>query len=251
MARAYDSASADRQYSLLIMRFIIASLLYFVVLSSYAQRGISLQWQPELSFNIKTAGRWQFNLRAVGFNTFANPSPQGTTGNYRFNHAEFLVFATYGLSVSSAFSVGYLYRIREPFEGATGYEHRLMQQVNFLSNFGRFRVGNRVRSEQRIRNNGFSQRFRYRVSVDFPLSGDVLDPGEMYGVVSEELFWSLNGGGAPDNGESRLTVGPGFFFNRELKLELLLQYRLTNIVFREKEPVGNGLVVLSTLLYNL
>lgn len=232
------------------MRFFIALFLCFAVFSSYAQKGISLQWQPELSFNVKTAGRWQFNLRAVGFNTFANSSPQGTVRNYRFNHAEFLLFATYGLDVSSALSVGYLYRIREPLEGGTGYEHRLIQQLNFISNFGRFRVGNRFRSEQRIRNDGFSQRFRYRISVDFPLSGDVLDPGEMYWIASEELFWSLNGG-APDNGENRLTAGPGFFFNRGLKLELSLQYRLINIRFREESSVGHGFVMLSTLLYNL
>jgi hypothetical protein len=68
---------------------------------------------------------------------------------------------------------------------------------------------------------------RYRLSFDFPLKGEKLDPGEKYLILSDEMMTAFNKDDA--DAENRAFLGFGWYFNSKQKFELGLQYRTQDI----------------------
>jgi hypothetical protein len=195
-----------------------------------------LRWDPELSYTWKPAGRWSFNASAGGRNTWVSRGDNGSEGNYNWEHVEARLFATYELFGSRKVGGGYQFRWREPFlEEDFGYEHRLLQQYAFITYTGEQRLGHRIRSEQRIRESGFIQRFRYRLSYDFPLSGQQLNPGEKYLILSNEVLYSISDS-APEL-DNRIYLGLGWFFDSKRKLETGLQFRVEAYNSDDPDPI--------------
>ncbi len=60
------------------------------------------------------------------------------------------------------------------------------------------RIANWVRLLQRIRDSELTNRIRYRVGFDSPLSGEQLDPGVIYAIITNEYLWSFNREGQCD-----------------------------------------------------
>ncbi len=193
-----------------------------------AQEGIFINWQPEFSTTYRLNDRWQVNGKLVSFSTFARPGPEGTVGNYQLNNLEIRGFGTYRFLNRTSLSIGYMYRVVDPFEEVNGYEHRLMEQTAFITRLGPYRLGNRIRFEQRWRSTVFVHRWRYRLSVDWPLMGESLDPRELYLIASEEILWSF-GKSVNNFGENRTTGGLGWFVSPTTKFEAHMQYRITGI----------------------
>jgi hypothetical protein len=156
-------------------------------------------------------------------------------GNYSWAHLEARLFATYELFGDNSVGGGYQYRLADPFEEETGYEHRLMQQYAFITFTEARRFGHRIRSEQRIRESGTIQRLRYRLSYDFPLQGQQLDAGEAYMILSNEVLWSLS----RDLSEldNRVFVGIGWALSRKRKIETGLQFRVEALNTNEPENI--------------
>jgi hypothetical protein len=135
---------------------------------------------------------------------------------------------------------GFLYRFVDPFSGNPTNEIRPWQQITLISRVQKFRIRNRLRMEQRWRESSstgefaFDVRLRYRLSADFPLSGERLDDKEFYLNFSNEVlvmptidrplfFWDY-----------RIYGGLGYRFSDRDRLEPALEFRT-----RHLDDLGN------------
>lgn len=133
------------------------------------------------------------------------------------------------------FATGFLYRFNDPFSGDATKELRSWQQITFINRLNKFRIRNRFRLEERWRESSgsgdyqFDIRLRYRISTDFPLSGERLDNREFYLNLSNEMlimptidrplyFWDY-----------RIYAGLGYQFNERQRLEPALEFRTRRI----------------------
>ncbi len=198
--------------------------LFFFFESTFAQRGIFLQWEPEFSYTKDISDRWSSNLKLALRQNFAEPGKEGMVKDYQIDYAQLQGFVTYSLWTRTKLSMGYGFRLEDLLEASIGNEHRIMEQVGLVTHVDGKRLAHRIRAEQRFRENGLINRWRYRISYDAPLNGLRLDPGEKYLIFSNELLFSFNA--AEQEGEDRLYVGLGWYFNDMRKLETGIQYRL-------------------------
>ncbi len=204
--------------------------LIFILFFSHrtqAQKGLNLKWESEFSYTQELPARWSANAKAAFRQTFFEPSETGTTSTYNFDFSEIQTFLTYETWNTIKLSVGYNFRLAELLENPLEKEHRIMQQLAFVTYPEGIRLSHRFRTEQRFQEEGFINRWRYRLSFEKNLNGTQLDPGEKYLVTSNEILYSFNGN--KNEGENRIYIGLGWFFNSTNKLETGFQYRLAGI----------------------
>lgn len=200
-----------------------SSILFFPTYVS-AQSPVSAFWEADISYTWSTSSKWSHNLKWVVRPYLYNEKDI----NLQLQRTEIQFFTTRKLFAGQRISGGYLFRWAEPFfDKEFGYEHRLMQQYSFITYIDDRRIGNRIRTEQRFRNNSYFNRARYRISYDFPLVGAQLDPGETYLILSDEIITAFNSEEA--SLENRFYIGLGWYFNDKRKLEAGLQYRSEDI----------------------
>ncbi|WP_199856315.1 DUF2490 domain-containing protein [Lunatibacter salilacus] len=115
--------------------------------------------------------------------------------------------------------MGYQYRLEEGEN-----THRSIQQVAILQRSNFFRIGHRIRTDQTFFDEESALlRLRYRYSVQIPLQGINLDPGEKYLSLSNEAIYMYQD--AEDDIENRLVASLGFFIDDNTKYEVGLDYR--------------------------
>lgn len=207
--------STNRLWSLLL-------ILGFLPMSAAAQTDVETIWNPEYSYSWRASDRLAYNLKLSMFNSLENLDNQSAL---QFIEPQFAF--SYSASTRLKVGGGYYYRWSTPLIDGYRYEHRFLQQVGFVNYIGDRRIAHRIRLEQRIRSSSYQNRIRYRISYDFPLQGERLDPGERYLILKNELMSAFNAETA--DAENRLSVGLGWFFNRTQKFELGFQYRTQDI----------------------
>ncbi|MEM8893532.1 MAG: DUF2490 domain-containing protein [Bacteroidota bacterium] len=182
-------------------------------------------WEAVTSLNYPLDKGWSMNTSLATRTTWLNvTTPANENFEGRLSFAEFNQFATYKVNPFVKLSFGYKYRQIDPAEQSNRHEHRLTQQIAFLHQSEVVRTATRIRSEQRFINGIFSQRFRYRLSMDFPLAGQSLDAKEFYLVASEELLYEFSR--QRDNiFGNRISLGLGYLFSQSAKLQVTAMYR--------------------------
>lgn len=124
--------------------------------------------------------------------------------------------------------LGYQYRIEEGEN-----THRSIQQIAILQRSNFFRVGHRIRTDQTYFNEESTLlRLRYRYSVQIPLQGRSLDPGEKYLTVSNEAIYMYQD--SEDDIENRLVASLGFYVDDNTKYEVGLDYRTDDYLVPER-----------------
>jgi hypothetical protein len=95
-------------------------------------------------------------------------------------------------------------------------EHRIFQQFISSQKIGRLNIGHRYRIEERILTNDFRMRFRYFLSMRFPLTDTEIKENTLYLSAYNEIFVN---GERPAFDRNRL-IGPlGYEFKKGLRLE--------------------------------
>jgi hypothetical protein len=209
-------------------------------LAGYSQT-VEYIWNPDFSYSWKSSDRLGFVSKTNLFTSLKDLDNRNA-----IYYGESLLSFSYGLTVRTKIGGGYLFRLAQPLDLDENYahEHRLMQQVVLVRYIGDNRLSHRFRAEQRFRTRGYLNRLRYRLSYDFPLDGERLDPGEPYAVLSNEILTNFNL--SLFEGENRVVAGLGWLLNSKNKIELGLEYRLAK-VFTSGE-VGH-LFLFSTAFY--
>lgn len=201
---------------------IILIVIFIWPVLCVAQAGTEWIWSPELSYSKKTSDRLTLIAKLSAFQSF-----DGFTAKKGLQFVEPQFLSSYTMTARLKVGVGYYYRLSEPLIGGDKYEHRLLQQAAYISYFRDMRLAHRFRLEQRIRSSSYQNRFRYRISFDFPLQGEQLDPGERYLILKNEMMTAFNGSEA--DAENRTSFGMGWFLTGSQKFEVNLQYRYQDI----------------------
>jgi hypothetical protein len=117
-------------------------------------------------------------------------------------------------------AAGYMNRIQ-----AEALSHRTLQQVAYLQRLPVGRLGHRLRTDQTFRDSEKMElRVRYRLSGEWPLNGQSINPGEWYIIGSLETVWSLQGGAS--GWEQRGVSSLGYYINKVHKIELGIDVRM-------------------------
>lgn len=233
-------------FSIRLKRFIGVLLIVSATDLSAQEANFFSIWHPELSSTWKFNDRWELNTKATAFNEIARSDGEGLLSAYKLDFLEISALSSYKFFNNPSIGLGFLFRWSEPLEGDPQFEKRLTEQLGIISRIGSTRLAHRFRLEQRWRNEGLVHRFRYRLSMDVPLSGISLDPGEPYFIAAEEILFS---GGKPISffAENRISGGVGWLFSRKTKFEVQAQYRLNGVL---DEDLVHLLVVYTTFYMN-
>jgi hypothetical protein len=172
--------------------------------------GIHTEYQWRRADGFKN---WQQSLMRIGVDYYVNPTLSATAG--------------YGWIVT--------YPYGEQPVGHEFQEHRIWEQVNMKSKFGRFEVQHRYRLEQRFLENWikdangnymqsdnlFRQRIRYRLMILVPLSRKEMADNTLFLNVNDEPFIGFGKGiGKNILDQNRFNINLGWRFNKDLNIQV-------------------------------
>ncbi len=119
---------------------------------------------------------------------------------------------------------GYLLRL----EG-NQVAHRTIQRYNIVHRYNALRIGHRFATDQTFsRYESPEFRARYRITIEKPLLGDQIDPGEFYIKLGNEYLVSYQEN--ETNLELRILPFLGFEMDPKSKIEFGLDYRIGNLL---------------------
>lgn len=213
------------------MKYIPVLFLLAMSLSGLlpAQNRTTLEWLPQLSFDYRFDDRFSGNV-----NTFVEieslDKREGEKAQTGFNPQTFNLQAglAYQWTTALNLSLGYQFGWRGLEEAERDIEHRFMQQATGAYSFGKYRLRARLRAEQRFfRQDDYraTHRWRLRPSVDFPLQGERLDPGENYLNAQWEALSNIFEEDALRLAEQRAYCGIGWLLQNGYRMETGLEYR--------------------------
>lgn len=207
-----------------------------------AQDNFTGYLQPQISLNYDVATDYSHNF-SVEQRSYLYDSDEAVLRARQF---DLVHFSKLKVRDDQSVALGIKYRFREAFEPDRSNELRFTEQFNLTDKFGAVRIGNRFRAEQRITPDLTVHRFRYRLAIDFPLSGETLDVGEAYFVASTEGLLSVAKSIKPE-WDQRLTGNFGWLLNAETKVQMGLEYRIEDY---GQQP-ENVVFLLMTLVFSI
>ncbi len=129
------------------------------------------------------------------------------------------LFLNYKLTDKLTLSGGYMYRVYA--SDLVGFEHRITEQLVYKTKVGAVGLAHRVRVEQRIFENAYLNRLRYRIGSKIPLNGK--SGGNLSLLLTEEVVSAFNS--EKFGLENRFEVGLGYKFSDQLKMDFKVQHR--------------------------
>lgn len=130
---------------------------------------------------------------------------------------------------------GFTYAISKTFSASTGFgifdtyspggnfkspmvndEFRSWLQISMQQYEKRLKFEHRYRAEQRFTNNGFRNRFRYRLSSIYPLNKAKVEPKTLFLNISDEIFFTDK---APYFERNRLFLGLGYELSESFSIQ--------------------------------
>lgn len=205
----------------------VLSIMLLVVPSLKAQN-IPVFAEPSVNVGFGLSGRLTANAAMVWRQQIGSFESEKFKSVSQTDVVEWQLFVNYQLLGGKRITLGYLYGLDEPFLKNPAFEHRLMQQFSFRTG-SLFNGVNRVRLEQRITDDQFRNRLRYRYNFERPLSGAKIDKEEFYLVAGNELLYTFTFEAGEDHLDNRLSVGIGYLFNNGQKIQIELQHRWQRI----------------------
>jgi len=226
------------------LKFFIPFLFLLVFIAPRAWfQAAPFYVEPALSISKSLKGSWSVNSKLVFRQQLASMENRGLDWVSQSEAAEVQFFANYQMVGGTKLTLGYIYKLEEPFLNSFETEHRLLQQLTFQSG-NSFRWNNRIRLEQRIGENSFRNRLRYWFVFEQPL----FNKRDWYFVASDELLYTFTGMSGEDQLENRLQAGTGYVFDNGQKLQFELQYRLKHIAAARQSSAWHLLITYSLKL---
>ena len=146
--------------------------------------------------------------------------------NPQFKHyrTDLMLFFDRNIRPGMSVALGVFHRFQDDEDA-----NRIIQQLAVLQRMRSLRINHRFRTDQTFtKNEDLEVRFRYRFSLEIPLEGAEVDPGEMYMVFSEEPIFSSKSGDFEI--ENRVVVALGKMINKQEKFEWALDYRTDGFI---------------------
>lgn len=122
-------------------------------------------------------------------------------------------------------------------------EIRTWFQINNTINLKYFSIAHRYRMEQRFTNNGYKNRFRYRLGTNIPLNNKKIEIKTVYLSLWNELFFTNK---EPFFERNRFFVGAGYQFTKNTTLQTGYIYQFD---YKINDETGRDFFNIA-LLYN-
>ena len=216
------------------LRLLLVLLLLGWATSGQAQQVFYTGFFPEAALTGSLNDQWQLTFKVESqHGSYDTRQAEGERWEYFHDRTDLQGFVALKLNPFWKVSGGYQYRL-EGGDGANS--HRSIQQVAYVQRLLRSRLGHRLRADQTYHPTEATEfRLRYRLSVEIPLIGQSLNPGEFYLLLSDELIYSYQEG--KSEVENRLVGSLGHYFSAKVKLEAGLDYRTDRYIaegFRQR-----------------
>jgi hypothetical protein len=205
------------------MRWLLLSALMCLSLCALSQENVVYTGIfPEAALTSSVSDRVQLTFKVESQHRgYDNRATEGERWEYFHYRTDLQGFVAPSLNPFWKVSGGYQYRL----EGGDGANtHRSIQQIAYVQRLMRSRLGHRLRTDQTYHPGEATElRARYRLSLEIPLVGQSLDPGEFYLLLSGEVIYGYQGGDSEI--ENRLVGSLGHYFSKQAKLEVGPDYR--------------------------
>lgn len=217
------------------MILILVGLLLCQVL--IAQQRYRVGLMPQVNLNIRLNKGWKFNGKIesryiLQTGTFG----KAPTFKNQYSLTDIAGLLSRKAGANSSIAGGYQARIQEG-----QLIHRLVQQYSLVRRYTAFRLGHRFAMDQTFDpQDSPTFRLRYRISAEFPLNGQSVDPGEAYFKIGNEYLNALDGG--EYDLEIRAVPAWGLAISDHNKLEIRVDYRLDAFVQGNTRHSGWGQV---------
>ena len=204
---------------------VLLVLLLLFTGTFYAQSTFQVGALPSLNINQKLKNDWSLNAKIESRQLFQRGEINGAVeGNYEYVLTDFSFITAKKVGLNSRIASGYLIRV----EGSE-LTHRFLQQFIIVQKLNGFRLAHRFLSDQTF--SALEQpefRLRYRISSEFPLNGESVDPGEFYVKLNNEYVNSLQAG--TYDLEIRIVPLLGYDLSDTVKIETGLDYRVDSFL---------------------
>jgi hypothetical protein len=204
------------------MRYIFIIIIALAGLRVWGQNiGSEVGISPELNISYRLNDKWKINSKIESFHNIYLPAEdnESSPGHY-YEGTDIQFFLSYRINPFFGAAIGYQHSI-EPGEKNS---NRSIQQISAVHGKNKLKFGHRIRSDQTFYDEDPPKiRFRYRLSMEIPLQGTSLDPGEFYLLASEEILYGIQN--KTSDFENRVVLSIGHFFLNKNKLQLGVDYR--------------------------
>lgn len=137
---------------------------------------------PQVNVNLSLAGKWRLNTKLESRPLISIGEFGSQLSDFEYRLTDLSLLAARKIGLGQSIAGGYLLRSL-PGE----FRHRFIQQYSFVQSFSTFRLGHRIVSDQTFAPTAEAiARLRYRISFEFPLNGQSVDPREFYLKISHE-----------------------------------------------------------------
>jgi hypothetical protein len=219
--------------------FFLLSLI--ATIGAFGQNRL-VAWESSIALNYHLK-EWKLNT-SIGHRTTKIESMEGIKSS-QLAFLDVNQFITRKINPKLALSAGYKYRSLNPTSNEKSYEQRLTQQVAYIHTNQRIRLLSRVRIEQRFFEDFFSHRYRYRFSLDMPLSGLQLDLKEFYFVASNEALLEFQE--SSSRFDNRISLGLGFVVSALYRFQVDYTHRIEGL----NDTIDQIPFIHTSLIFNL
>ncbi|TYA70076.1 DUF2490 domain-containing protein [Seonamhaeicola marinus] len=216
-----NSFSSLMNLNMYVVKYLSLVCTIFLSFSAFSQDYFDVLGETTLSFNHSISKKYNasFIFRSRYFLHKSNL-------DYEQQQVDVFHFSNFNVGNSNKIGFGFYYRNRDWFNSGSD-EIRLLQEYTLGRQKIGFKLGHRLRLEQRFFDTYTVYRPRYRFAVDLPLNGDTLDIGEAYFIGSTEALCSISKEHSPLL-DQRFTSFIGWLISENVKLQSGLEYRWEN-----------------------
>ena len=200
-------------------------VLFFLTTSFvYAQSDTTIGALPQLIISVKLPKNLKlvnkFESRQVFFEKIGTDKIQY---NYKYKLTDISTLIDLKTTTNQSIALGYRARISDK-----KYINQIIQRFSFVQKFDASKIGHRFSSDQTFNSDSFVLRIRYRFTYEKSLNVNKIDTKEFYLKANNEYLTKFE-----DNKTSleiRITPILGYKMDKKNKIELGLDYRVSNFI---------------------
>lgn len=207
------------------MKVLISILFVFIWGIGLTQNTYQLGVLPSFNLNKKLSAQWKTNLKIESRQSLKEGFfKESNQVQYEYVLTDFTLILAKKVGLGNTLSGGYTLRLREG-----DLIHRSIQQFTVVRKFSEYRLAHRLSTDQTfIKDEPVEFRLRYRLTLEFALAGQSVNPKEFYLKINNEYLNILQD--KDYDLEIRFVPFLGYKFTDENKLEMGLDYRLDSFV---------------------
>lgn len=190
-----------------------------------AQSSYRLGALSGINLNKNISTDWELNFQAEARHLFKERSVEEESPlTYTYVHTDLSAGVARKTGLNNTVAAGYQLRIREQL-----LIHRTAQQFTIARSYSTYRLAHRFAADQTFSGEEATEiRFRYRLTFEIPLNGQVVDPEEFYFKLNNEGLHNFRS--SAYDLEFRTVPSFGYVFTDTNKLELGLDYRVDGFI---------------------